>query len=253
MKTDDHRVRILSIDIDRVDFQETVEQILTFVAERRPRYVCTANVDHVVQCVQDEEFRQIYQDAALAVPDGVPLLWAARLLGKPLKERVNGTNLFERLCARAAERGHRVFFLGGPPGVADGAASVLRQRYPGLQVAGTYAPPFGFERDPEENARVVDRIRRAAPDVLFVGFGAPKQEKWIYRHLRALQVPVSLGIGASFEYVAGTTKRAPAWMQSMGLEWFYRVLENPRRYWRRYLVQDLKFVPLVLRQALSEV
>ncbi|MCG3157851.1 MAG: N-acetylglucosaminyldiphosphoundecaprenol N-acetyl-beta-D-mannosaminyltransferase [bacterium] len=242
------KVEILGISVDRVGMAETLARVEQFITERKPRLVITPNVDHLIKTRKDREFKRIYDKADLAVPDGVPLLWAARFLGTPLVERVNGTDLFEALCGRAAERGYKVFFLGAAPGVAAKAAAVLRQRHPKLQVAGTYSPPFDFFSDFAENQQIENMIRAAQPDILFVGLGAPKQEKWIHRHIARLGVPVSIGIGASFEYVAGLTRRAPRWMQRTGLEWLHRVLESPGRYWRRYLLEDLAFFPLVVAQ-----
>lgn len=247
------KVNILGIQVDCVGMAQTLAQIEQFIQERKPRLVITPNVDHLIKARQDKEFNKIYAESDLNVPDGVPLLWAARFLGRPLLERVNGTDLFEALCARAAERGHRVFLLGGPPGAAEQAAKILQERNPGLQVVGAYAPPMGFVSDDDENRRIAARLRKTRPDILFVGLGAPKQEKWIHRHMHKLGVPVSIGVGASFEYVAGTSPRAPRWMQRTGLEWLHRVLSDPARYWKRYIVEDFKFFPLVVAQRLQEI
>lgn len=244
------KIDILGIKVDRVGMNETIARIEQFIAERAPRLVITPNVDHLIKARKDREFKHIYDNADLSVPDGVPLLWAAQFLGTPLIERVNGTDLFETLCARAAEKNYRLFFLGAAPGIAATAAAELKQRHPGLNIVGTYSPPFDFFHSTAENQKIEDMIRAARPDVLFVGLGAPKQEKWIKRHMHRLNVPVSIGIGASFEYVAGSTARAPYWMQRTGLEWLYRIVENPRRYWRRY-AEDLVFFPLVFSQRLK--
>lgn len=246
------RSNILGIQVDRVGMAQTLARIEEFIHARKPRLVITPNVDHLIKARHDKEFKKIYAEADLNVPDGVPLLWAARFLGRPLVERVNGTDLFEALCARAAERGHRVFLLGGPPGAAAQAAKILQQRNARLRVAGAYAPPMGFFNDYDENQRIERMIREAQPDILFVGLGAPKQEKWIHRHMHKINVPVSIGVGASFEYVAGASPRAPRWMQRTGLEWLHRVLSDPARYWKRYLVEDFKFFPLVVAQRLRE-
>lgn len=245
------KVELLDIKVDRVSLTDTIAIVENFVAERLPRIVVTPNVDHLIKTREDKEFRRIYEAADLSVPDGVPLLWAARFLGTPLIERVNGTDLFEALCERAAARGYRVFFLGAAPGVAAAAAQKLTERHPRLQVVGTYSPPFDFFNSITENEKIETMIRAAQPDILFVGLGAPKQEKWISRHMHKMQVPVNVGIGASFEYVAGITARAPRWMQRAGLEWLYRIAENPSRYWQRYIVDDLVFFPLVMAQWLK--
>lgn len=241
------KIDILGIKVDRVSMDETVARIEGFIAEGAPRLVITPNVDHLIKARKDRAFKNIYDDADLSVPDGVPLLWAAKFLGTPLRERVNGTDLFEALCARAAEKKYRIFFLGAAPGVAATAAAELEQRHPGLKIVGTYSPPYDFVDSATENKKIEDMILTAHPDILFVGLGAPKQEKWIHRHMHALRVPVSIGIGASFEYVAGCTARAPYWMQRTGLEWLYRIIESPSRYWQRY-AEDLVFFPLVFAQ-----
>ena len=245
------KIDILGIKVDRVGMAQTITKIEEFIAQRAPRLVITPNVDHLIKARKDAEFKRIYDDADLSVPDGVPLLWAAKFLGSPLVERVNGTDLFEALCERAAEKGYRLFFLGAAPGVAATAAAELEQQYRGLQVVGTYSPPYDFFDSHEENEKIAGMIRAVQPDILFVGLGAPKQEKWISRHLHSLQVPVSIGIGASFEYVAGCTARAPEWMQRSGLEWLYRIIESPSRYWKRYVVEDAVFFPLVVAQRLK--
>lgn len=246
------KIDILGIKVDRVGMSETIARIEKFITDGIPRIVITPNVDHLIKARKDSDFKRIYDSADLSVPDGVPLLWAAKFLGTPLVERVNGTDLFEALCARAAGTGYRIFFLGAAPGIAAAAAKTLERRHPGLQVVGTYSPPFDFLESAAENQKIEDLIRAARPDILFVGLGAPKQEKWIARHRHRLLVPVSIGIGASFEYVAGCTARAPYWMQRTGLEWLYRIVENPGRYWRRY-AEDMAFFPLVFAQRLKRL
>jgi N-acetylglucosaminyldiphosphoundecaprenol N-acetyl-beta-D-mannosaminyltransferase len=242
------RAQIADVAIDGLDFDGAVEAIAERAATGPPSYVVTPNAHHVVLLQRDELLREIYERAFLIVPDGVPLLWAARLLGQRLNGRVNGTDLFERLCERAAERGLRVFLLGGRPGAADAAAAVLRARHPALQICGTACPPLGFEHDARENARVCEAIAAARPALLFVGLGAPKQEYWMFRNAERLGVPVSLGIGVSFEFVGGVVERAPRWMQRAGLEWLHRAGSEPARLWRRYVFGNARFCALVARQ-----
>jgi N-acetylglucosaminyldiphosphoundecaprenol N-acetyl-beta-D-mannosaminyltransferase len=243
------RIEIAGVRIDACTLEETVDRVIEHAAARgAPAFVVTPNAHHVVMLQESEPFREVYREAWLSVADGVPLVWASRLLRTPLPGRVNGTDLFEAVCAAAAGRGLRVFLLGGRPGAADAAARVLRERHPDLQLAGTYCPPFGFERDAGESARVVEAVREARPDILFVGLGAPKQEIWMRENGEAVGVPVSLGIGVSFELVAGVVQRAPQWMQRSGLEWFYRLRMEPGRLWKRYAVTNPRFVALVMRQ-----
>jgi N-acetylglucosaminyldiphosphoundecaprenol N-acetyl-beta-D-mannosaminyltransferase len=247
------RVNIAGVDIDRYSFDEAIDIILKHVlAKGRPEYVVTPNAQHIVDLRKDLEFQLIYQNAFLVVPDGVSVLQAAKFLRCPLNGRVNGTDLFERLCAIAADYHLSVFLMGGRPGAANSAAAILQQRYPGLAIAGTYCPPFGFERDETELERIQDAIRTAAPDILFVGLGAPKQEKWIARNYETLKVPISLGIGVSFELVSGMVQRAPKLMQKTGFEWLFRLIVEPRRLWKRYIVGNTLFVWMVLRQKFLE-
>lgn len=247
------RVNICGIGIDPYSFGEVVELIIQHVlSSAQPEYVVTPNAHHLVMLQEDAAFRKIYRDAFLVVPDGVPLLWAAKFLGTPLRDRVNGTDLFERLCAISAQKNLSVFLLGGRPGAAEKAKETLQARYQTLNVVGTYCPPYGFESNPEELARISKQIQAASPDILFVGLGAPKQEKWIYDYYQKLGVPVSLGIGVSFELVADLVKRAPIVLQRTGLEWLFRLLVEPRRLWQRYILGNPYFIWLVLRQKLRQ-
>lgn len=242
------RVPLAGVAIDNVTMDEAVARIAALVEARTPAYVVTPNVDHIVKLQRDEDFRQVYARAALVLADGMPLLWAARYLGTPLKAKVSGSDLFPRFCGVAAERGYRLFFLGGQPRAAEQARDALRQQHPALQVVGTCCPPFGFERDAATNEGVIEQIRAARPNVLFVGLGAPKQELWLSRHLSACGVPVGIGVGASFDFVAGVVRRAPHLVQRVGLEWLWRLVQEPRRLYRRYLIEDPTFFRLIWQQ-----
>jgi len=181
----------------------------------------------------------------------MPILWAGKTLGTPLKAKVSGSDLFPNLCDKAAKMGHGVFFLGGREGAARKAASVMRSRYPGLRVVGTYCPPMGFERDASENAKIVRMILNSGADIVFVGLGSPKQEKWIDRFHSQYGASVSIGVGVTFEFVSGMVRRAPLWMQRTGLEWCWRLLMEPGRLWKRYLVDDMAFFWLLLREKMA--
>jgi N-acetylglucosaminyldiphosphoundecaprenol N-acetyl-beta-D-mannosaminyltransferase len=250
--TDSTRVNICGTWVNSYTLDEVVEIITQHALERSsPKYVVTPNAHHIITLQKDLHFQEVYRKAFLVVPDGVSLLWAAHLLGTPLNGRVNGTDLFERTCAVAAKKGLKVFLLGGRLGAADGAKDVLRTRYPTLNITGTYCPPYGFEKDLSELALINSKIRAADPELLFVGLGAPKQEKWIYAHCQELNVPVSLGIGVSFELVSGMVRRAPTLMQKLGLEWLFRLFMEPKRLWQRYVIGNFYFIWLVLRQRLQ--
>jgi len=243
-----NRIAMCGAPIDNVSMNEAIESIETLINERHAAMVVTPNVDHIVKLQRDAELNNIYQKADLILPDGMPILWGAFFLGTPLKEKVSGSDLFLKLCEMSSKRGYRLFFLGGRPTAAVKAAKALQTLYPNLNICGIYSPPLGFEQDQHENKRIIAMINESQPDILFAGLGCPKQEKWIYIHKNACQVPVSIGIGASFEFVAGLVKRAPVWMRQAGLEWFWRFLQEPKRLWRRYFIEDMSYFWLLLKQ-----
>lgn len=226
-------VVLLGVPFHDVTMDETLAIIDEMVRARTPRYIATANLDFAAMCSHDVEMQRVLLDAHLVVCDGAPLVWASRWLDAPLRERVAGSDLTVRLAAHAARQGHRLFFLGADEAVLNEAKARLEALHPGLQVCGTYAPPYArlLDLDHEE---ISNAIRAARPDVLLVAMGTPKQEKWIHMHYRELGVPCSVGVGASFDFVAGKFTRAPVWMQRMGLEWFYRLAHEPRRLIGRY-------------------
>jgi N-acetylglucosaminyldiphosphoundecaprenol N-acetyl-beta-D-mannosaminyltransferase len=220
-------------------FAQTVEQVGALVKAGRPSFFITMNLHSAKVAATHPRFQQAIQEAAFVVADGMPLVWASRLAGTPLPERVTGSDLFPALCQQAARKGHRVFLLGGAPGIADAAAQNLSETYPGLQIVGTESPPFR-DLTAEEEAQLNARIRAAMPHVLFVTFGQPKGELWILDHYRNLGVPVCVQVGAALDFAAGRVPRAPRWLQKAGMEWTYRLYREPRRLCRRYL-QDFRF------------
>lgn len=245
---DGDSVDLFDIRISRLDRDQVFTRIADRIAARAPGMIVTPNVDHICRCQTNLEFREAYAHAFLSLPDGVPILWAARLLGKPLREKLSGSDMVNLLSEFAASRGYSVFFLGAAEGVADEAQRRLCERYPGLRVAGVYSPPLYFERDVNENKAVIDRLRESAPDVCFVALGSPRQEIWMRHHSRLSGVPVMIGVGAGLDFVAGRVRRAPAWMQRAGMEWVWRLCLEPRRLWRRYLIEDSLFFKLVWRE-----
>lgn len=248
------KINIAGTQIDKYSFDEVVGRIVDQAFSKdSPEYVVTPNAQHILTLQKDTHFREIYGKAFLVVPDGVSLLWAAKFLQTPLEGRVNGTDLFERLCAIAAEKGLKIFLLGGRPGAADKAAEILQARYPDLKIVGTHCPPYGFESNSAELALINAKIQAATPHILFVGLGAPKQENWIYANYQQLNVPISIGIGVSFELVAGMVQRAPVLMQKSGLEWLFRLIVEPKRLWQRYVVGNPLFIWLVLKQKLGSI
>jgi N-acetylglucosaminyldiphosphoundecaprenol N-acetyl-beta-D-mannosaminyltransferase len=246
------KINICSVEIDNYNFGEVVERIVKHILSKgKPEYVVTPNAMHILALQKDAYFREIYRKAFLVVPDGVSLLWAAKFLQTPLNGRVNGTDLFEKLCAIAAEKGLKVFLLGGRPGAAEKAQEIFVSRHPGLQIVGTYCPPYGFESQPKILTSINSKILAASPDILFVGLGAPKQEKWIAANYLHLGVPISVGIGVSFELVSNMVRRSPVWMQKLGLEWLFRLITEPRRLWKRYIFGNPTFIYLVIKQRLG--
>jgi len=244
------RARIGRALVDCCSFREAVNAITRHAARGSPpACVVTPNAQHIVLLESDPSLRDAYANAELVVADGASLLFASRLLGEKLSERVSGVDLLEQLCAKAAELGLRVFLLGGRAGSAERAAKKLRRQFRRLSVAGTCCPPLGFERDEQELQTIGDAIAAARPDLVFVALGAPKQEAWMHQHGRRLGVPVLIGVGGSFEIVGGLLPRAPRFLQRLGWEWFYRLLLEPRRLWRRYLIGNGSFLWIILRQA----
>jgi len=213
------------------------------------RYVVTPNINHVVLLSHRPDFAAAYRDAALVLADGMPLVWASRLLGRALPGRVAGSDLAPALF-RAAGEGPplTVFLLGALPGVAERAAKKIEQTYPGVRVVGAYSPPFGFERDPAENAKILESVASAQPQVLVVGLGAPKQELWIHRHRFQVSARVALCIGATIDFFAEETTRAPTWVRRIGLEWAFRVVLEPRRLAGRYWRDGWAFLPLLWKE-----
>jgi N-acetylglucosaminyldiphosphoundecaprenol N-acetyl-beta-D-mannosaminyltransferase len=222
---------VLGVRVDSVTLGEVLTRIETFITADRPHQLVTVNPEFVMAAQSDAEFRRIINSSALALPDGMGVWWAGRRIGRPLPERIPGVDLVERLAALSAQRGYRLYFLGAMPGVADKAVEVLRTRHPGLVVAGTYAG----SPCPEEEETIVARVRSASPHILLVAYGAPAQDRWIARNLERLKVPVCIGVGGSFDYIAGVHPRAPGWLRRLGLEWLHRLITQPWR-WRRMLV-----------------
>jgi len=238
-------IELFGVWFSRVSLEEVLRTTASFIEGKRPRYVVTPNVDFLMRARRDPEFQQVLNNADLCLCDSVPIFLASKLLGSPLEATIAGSDLFPALCDLAASNGYRVFFLGAAPGVAAKAADVLKDRYPGLQVVGVYSPPMGFSGDQRESEEIIGLIRNAAPDILFVGLGSPKQEFLIHRYKAQLKVPVSIGVGAAFDFTSGALKRAPVSLQRVGLEWLFRLCQEPRRLWKRYLFRDAPFVAIV--------
>lgn len=241
------RIKFMNIEIDNLTMKETLKAINKLIRENQNAYVVTPNVDHLVQLDKDKELQDAYANASLILADGKPLLWIARWYHTPIKEKISGSDLFPLLCKMAAYKGYKMFFLGAAEGVAVKAAENLSKKYQGLQVAGTYSPPFGFDKNEAEVEKIVKIIKEANPEILIVGLGCPKQEKFMYHYCKKLNVPISLGLGACFDFEAGKIKRAPRWMSNHGLEWLFRITQDPKRMTKRYLIDDRKILTLAVK------
>jgi len=237
-------VQVLGVSVDVVQIPEVIAQMQEWIGAReRCRYVSVTGMHGVMEAQHDPAFKQVLNAADLVVPDGMPLVWVARLRGHRLKRRVYGPELMLQFCEEAASKGYRHYFYGGAPGVAEKLASVFQTRFPGLRVAGVCSPPFR-PLTQEEDDGIVAAINRAAPDIVWVGLSTPKQERWMFEHRDRLRVPVLVGVGAAFDINANVKKQAPAWMREHGLEWLFRLLQEPRRLWKRYLIYGSQFVVL---------
>lgn len=236
------RIKFMNTDIDNLTMAETLNEIDKLIQKKNCSYVVTPNVDHIVRLEKDEELQKVYKNASLILTDGKPLIWISKWYKTPIKEKISGSDLFPRVCQLAANKNYTMYLLGAAEGVADTATKNLMKKYPGLNIVGTYSPPFGFEKNKQEMNKIKTQIQDVHPDILIVGLGCPKQEKFMYYHCKELGVPISFGLGASIDFEAGNIKRAPKWMSNHGLEWLYRFSKEPKRLFKRYFVDDLKII-----------
>jgi N-acetylglucosaminyldiphosphoundecaprenol N-acetyl-beta-D-mannosaminyltransferase len=240
------RVTLFGCNIDNVSMEETLERVEDFVRAGRPHQHVVVNVDKLVKASRDEDLRRIINACDLVNVDGMPVVWASRLLGKPLKERVAGIDLFEALMRRAADKGWRVFLLGARPDVVRDVAATYARRYPALVLAGVRD---GYWQGKDAEAGVVRQVRDSRADLLFVAISSPRKEQFLGLYQAEMRIPFAMGVGGSFDVAIGRVKRAPAWMQKAGLEWFFRFLQEPRRMFRRYFIDDMAFIWLVVKEA----
>ncbi len=240
------RIEMMGCQMDNLTMEETLQTIERFVLSGVPHQHVVVNVDKVVKASRDPELRRIINECALISVDGMPVVWASRLLGKPIKERVAGVDLFESLMRRSAEKGWRVYLLGAMEEVVCDVKLIYEAKYPGLVVAGYRN---GYWK-PEDEIDVVAQIAAARADLLFVAISSPKKEHFLGRYQAEMKVPFAMGVGGTFDVAVGKVKRAPIWMQNNGLEWFYRFLQEPRRMFKRYFVDDLVFSWLLIKEAM---
>lgn len=227
--------RVLGVRVDAVQMSDAVARLRSWIDDHPSisRFVAVTGMHGIAESQQNSQFRQALNAADLVVPDGMPLVWLGRFKGYPLRQRVTGSELMDAFC-RESGKAYRHFFYGGGPEVAERLARVLHKKH-GIVIAGTYTPPFRPLNE-AEGKELASLLEKASPDVLWVGLSTPKQEKWMYEHRYKLRVPVMLGVGAAFDMNSGNLRRAPVWMQGLGLEWLFRLASEPRRLWRRYLL-----------------
>jgi N-acetylglucosaminyldiphosphoundecaprenol N-acetyl-beta-D-mannosaminyltransferase len=240
------RIMLMGCQVDNLSMEETLGTIEGFIQSGKPHQHVVVNVDKLVKASRDPELRRIINECALVNVDGMPVVWASRLLGKPLKERVAGVDLFEALMRRAGEKGWRVFLLGAREEVVSAVAETYQRKYPALVLAGYRN---GYWKGEAEEAQVVGQIHASRADLLFVAISSPKKEQFLGRYQAEMKIPFAMGVGGTFDVAIGRVKRAPVWMQKAGLEWFYRFLQEPRRMFRRYFIDDMAFIWLFIKEA----
>jgi N-acetylglucosaminyldiphosphoundecaprenol N-acetyl-beta-D-mannosaminyltransferase len=242
MAQSEEKFSVLGIGVNAVQISGVVARMRDWIAQRGEcRIIAVTGMHGIMEAHHDHAFKNILNTSSLVVPDGMPLVWLARLKGNKLKRRVYGPELMTAFCEISATKGYKHFLYGGAPGVAEKLAAELTSQYPGLVIAGTYSPPFR-PLTAEEDKEVIRQISAAQPDVLWVGLSTPKQEYWMNAHHKVLNVPVLVGVGAAFDIHSGLKKQAPAWMREHGLEWFFRLVQEPKRLWRRYVLYGGEFL-----------
>lgn len=236
---------LLNTFVNNVDMDETVHFIEELIKKDKKSYVVAINVDVVMKMESDSYLNEITNNADMVLVDGKPLVWISKLHKNPVKAKISGSDLVPVLMETAANKGYTVFILGGKDGIADMAKTNLENKLPNIKIVGTYAPPFGFEKNEEELEKTNKMISQANPDLLIVCFGCPKQEKYIYENINKYDAKVSICAGATVDFLAGNVKRAPSWVSNAGFEWFYRFLQEPKRMFKRYFIDDVQILRLI--------
>jgi N-acetylglucosaminyldiphosphoundecaprenol N-acetyl-beta-D-mannosaminyltransferase len=241
---------ILGVKVSAIDMPMALATINAWIHSHQPNYVCVTPAHSVMECYDHPDLRAIYNRSGLTTPDGMAIVWLMRARGFRFVERVYGPDLMLAVCQSGIEKGYRHFFYGAAPGVAEKLVECLQERFPCLQVAGIESPPFR-QLTPAEDQEMIERIRAARPDIVWVGIGSPRQERWMSDHLDRLGVPVLVGVGAAFDFLSGNKPQAPRWVQRSGLEWLFRLASEPRRLWKRYILGYPVFIWRVLLQQLG--
>lgn len=239
--------KFLNTFINNVSFDESLSTIESFIEHKTYNYVVTINTDFIVKMENDDYFKKIVNQSNLAVIDGKPLIWISRFLKQPIKEKISGSDLVPRLLEISVRKGYRVFIIGGKKGVADKAKENSEKKYPGLQIVGTYCPEIGFEKKQEELDKINRMIKKLNADIVLACLGCPKQEKWMYENYKKYGAYVSIGAGATVDFLADNIKRAPKWISNIGFEWLYRFFQEPQRLFKRYFIDDIKIFKLAIK------
>jgi N-acetylglucosaminyldiphosphoundecaprenol N-acetyl-beta-D-mannosaminyltransferase len=245
----DRRCNVLGVGISAVNMDLAVSRIHSWIERREHHYVCITGVHGVMESQRDADLKRIHNDAGMVTPDGMPMVWANKLSGNSHVSRVYGPDLMLEVCKQGVAKNHKHFFYGGGDGVAELLKQKLIEKVPGVQIVGTYTPPFR-PLTAEEDQAVIDMIRSSGADIVWVGLSTPKQERWMSSHIGRVSAPVMVGVGAAFDFHAGLKSQAPYWMQRSGTEWLYRLITEPKRLWKRYLTNNPLFVLSYLMQVL---
>ena len=243
------RVNILGVNVSAINMNQALDTIASWITRKEQNYVCVTPAHGVMACQRQPEMKRIFNTSGLTTPDGMSIVWLLQLRGYRYVSRVYGPDLMLAVCGQPFHYRYRHFFYGGAPGTPEALARALQSRFPGLQVAGTYSPPFR-PLTREADQAVIEQINATQPDIVWVGLGTPKQERWMADHLGQINAPVMIGVGAAFDFLSGRKKQAPRWIQQIGLEWFHRLVNEPKRLWRRYAQYPI-FLILVLSQSLG--
>lgn len=244
------KVNILGVAVNAINMETAVAEVSRWIDEREQHYALFSPVSTIMQCRQDPQLRKVANNAGLVNPDGMPLVFLGRSRGYKQMDRVYGPDFMLAFSEHSVKQGYKHYYYGGADGVPEELAEKMRARFPGIQIVGTYSPPFR-KLTPEEDEDIVQQINASGADVVWVGLGSPKQDHWMAEHMPRLNAPVLLGVGAAFDFHTGRKPQAPYWMQRSGLEWVFRLSTEPRRLWKRYLVNNPAFVASVMMQQLK--
>ena len=239
--------RLLNTYINNVNMQEAINEICRLIEEKKKSYVVAINVDVVMKMEKDKYLKKITDMADLTLVDGMPLVWIAKWHKCPVKAKISGSDLVPELCKVAAKKGYSLFIIGGAEGIAERAKSNLEKKLSGINIVGTYSPPIGFEKNEAEITKINEMISSVHPEIVVACFGCPKQEKWIYENYKTYDGVISICAGATVDFLAGNVNRAPKWMREHGFEWLFRLFQEPKRLFKRYIVEDIKIIGLIMK------